>query len=293
MISKWIDRNERLIFPLPALLFIALLMIFPLGYTIWNSFTNWTLTSRQPTTFVSLANYLTLFTNDKRFIASIGRTFYFTIGAIIFQMIIGVASGILLDMKDYRGKRVVNSILLLPMMATPVAIAMVWLLIYEPSTGVLNYLLRVLNLPTSTWLAGNASVLPSLIILDTWEGRRLSRSLHWQDCRSCLLNRWESARIDGATSWQLFWKITLPMLRPTLIAAALLRFIDCFKTFDIIYATTGGGPGFSSETLNIYAYQNAFYYFKFGYASSILIIFFAIVMAVVYLVNLLQKGAVD
>lgn len=289
MLTRWIDRHEKWLFPLPALIFIVLIMIFPLGYTIWNSFTNWTLTSRQPTSFVGLANYIGLFTNDPRFIQSISRTFVFTIGSVALQMVLGVASGVILDARQYRGKRIVNSILLLPMMATPVAIAMVWLLIYEPSTGVLNYLLRVLGLPQSRWLASGNTVLPSLMLLDTWEWTPLITLITLAGLAQLPTDPMESAKIDGASSWQLFWKITLPMLRPTLVVGMLLRFIDCFKTFDIIYATTSGGPGYSSETLNVYAYQNAFYYFKFGYASSILVIFFAIVLACVYLVNLFKK----
>ncbi len=293
MVTRWIDRNEKWLFPLPALLFILVIIIFPLVYTVYNSFTNWTLTSRQPTSFVGLANYITLLTRDPRFVQSISRTFIFTIGSVALQMVLGVASGVLLDAKQYRGKRIVNSILLLPMMATPVAVAMVWLLIFEPSTGVLNYLLRVLGLPQSRWLASSSTVLPSLMLLDTWEWTPLITLITLAGLAQLPTDPSESAKIDGASNWQLFWKITLPMMKPTLIVGMMLRFIDCIKTFDIIYATTSGGPGYSSETLNIYAYQNAFYYFKFGYASSILVIFFTIVIGCVYLVTLFRKKVED
>ena len=95
----------------------------------------------------------------------------------------------------------------------------------------------------------------------------------------------EAARVDGASYWQILRKVTLPMLLPTISVAGLLRFIDCIKTFDIIYGMTGGGPGFSSETLNIYTYNQAFYYFNFGYASALLVIFFTIVTGISLLVT--------
>lgn len=289
MISRWIDRHEKHIFPLPAVIFIILMMVFPLGYTIWNSLTNWTLTSKAPTEFIGLANYIELFTKDERFIQSVLRTFYFTTGSLIIQVTLGVAAGILIDAKKYRGKRIVNSILLLPMMATPVAIAMVWLLILEPTTGVMNYLLKQVGLPISKWLSSTTTVIPSLILIDSWEWTPLITLITLAGLATLPTDPYESAIVDGANTFQTIWFITLPMLRPTIAIGALLRFIDCFKTFDIIYSTTGGGPGYSSETLNIYTYQNAFYYFKFGYASSMLVIFFAIVLGAVLLVTYTRK----
>lgn len=289
MFSRWIDRHEKYIFPFPAVIFIILMMVFPLGYTIWNSLTNWTLTSKAPTEFIGLANYIELFTKDERFVQSVLRTFYFTTGSLIIQVTLGVAAGILIDAKKYRGKRIVNSILLLPMMATPVAIAMVWLLILEPTTGVMNYLLKQVGLPISKWLSSTTTVIPSLILIDSWEWTPLITLITLAGLATLPTDPYESAIVDGANAFQTIWFITLPMLRPTIAIGALLRFIDCFKTFDIIYSTTGGGPGYSSETLNIYTYQNAFYYFKFGYASSMLVIFFAIVLGAVLLVTYTRK----
>ena len=100
----------------------------------------------------------------------------------------------------------------------------------------------------------------------------------------------EAARVDGASSWQVLWHVTLPLLRPTITVAVLLRMIDALKTFDIIYTMTGGGPGFGSETLNIYAYQQAFSYYNFGYASSVLVIFFAIVLGMSLLVSSVRNA---
>lgn len=289
MLSRWIDRHEKWVFTFPSLFFVVLMMIFPLGYTIRNSMTNWTLTAKAPTAFIGLRNYVQMFTEDPRFLQSIVRTFTFTIGSLIFQMIIGVGAGILIDSKDYRGRKIVNSILLLPMMATPVAVAMVWLLILEPTTGVANYLLKQIGLPVSKFLSGTNTVIPTFILIDTWEWAPLITLITLAGLASLPHDPFESAKVDGASVWQMIWHITLPMLLPTISVGALLRFIDCFKTFDIIYTMTTGGPGYASETINIYTYQNAFYYFKFGYASSMLVIFFAIVLGTVLLVTYTRK----
>lgn len=284
MISRFIDRHERWLFPLPAVLFIMLLMVFPLGYTLWSSLTGWSLTAGRPATYIGIENYTKLLFNDARFLNAFWNTIYFTAFAMFFEVVLGVAAALLLDAKDYPGKRLVNSILLLPMMATPVAVAMVWLLMYEPTAGIINFLLKQASLPAPLWIAGSDTVIPALALVDIWEWTPLVTLIVLAGLTALPSEPYEAARVDGATYWQTTWRLTLPMLMPTISVAALLRFIDCIKTFDIIYSMTGGGPGFSSETLNIYTYNQAFYYFNFGYASSLLVIFFAIVMGLSLLV---------
>lgn len=289
MINRFIDKNDKWIFPLPAVIFILVLMVFPLGFTIWNSFTGWSLTTGVSQDFQGFQNYVKLFTTDARFIKSIGHMFYFTAIAMFFEVVLGVAAAFMLDFKEYRGKRLVNSVLLLPMMATPVAVAMVWLLMFEPTAGVINFVLKALNLPTSLWIAGSKTVIPALALVDIWEWTPLVTLITLAGLASLPSEPFEAARVDGASLLQTIWHITLPMLMPTISVATLLRLIDCLKTFDIIYTMTGGGPGVSSETLNIYTYNQGFYYFNFGYSSAILVIFFALVMGVSLLVTYSRK----
>ncbi len=161
---------------------------------------------------------------------------------------------------------------------------MVWLLMFEPTAGVINFVLGQLGLPKQLWIAGSATVIPSLVLVDVWEWTPLITLIVLAGLAGLPSEPFEAARVDGASYWQTLWRVTLPMLLPTISVAGLLRFIDCIKTFDIIYGMTGGGPGFSSETLNIYTYNQAFYYFNFGYASSLLVIFFTIVAGVSLLV---------
>ena len=273
-----VDRHARWLFPGPALLFVFLLMVFPILYTIWTSLTGWDLGTGHPATFIGPGNYERL-VGDERFRNAIGRTLYFTAVAVGAEVALGVAIALVLE-RPFRGRRILTSILLLPMMATPVAIAMVWLLMYEPTAGIVNFLLRSAHLPTPLWIAGTDTVIPALALVDVWEWTPMIVLIALEGLASLPSDPFEAAYVEGATAWQTTWHITLPLLLPTIVVATLLRLIDALKTFDIIYTMTGGGPGFSSETLNIFAYQQAFQYFGFGYAGSVLIVFFAIVLGV-------------
>ena len=284
MITRFIDRHQRWLFPAPAVIFVVLMMVFPLGFTLWNSFSGWSLTAGRPNTLIGPQNYFAILA-DARFWNAVWNTLYFTALAMTLELVLGVAMALLLDFKDYPGKRVVTSILLLPMMATPVAVAMVWLLMFEPTAGVINFTLGQLGLPKQLWIAGSNSVIPSLVLVDVWEWTPLITLIVLAGLAGLPSEPFEAARVDGASYWQILRRVTLPMLLPTISVAGLLRFIDCIKTFDIIYGMTGGGPGFSSETLNIYAYNQAFYYFNFGYASALLVIFFTIVTGISLLVT--------
>jgi multiple sugar transport system permease protein len=280
---NFLDRNVRWLFPLPAILFILVMMVFPILYTVWNSLTPWSISAGRPATFFGLTNYINL-PEDARFVASIFRTFYFTIIAVSVEVILGVAIALVLN-REFRFKRIVNSIMLLPMMATPVAIAMVWLLMYEPTSGIINFLLRSANLPLPLWVYSANSVIPALALVDIWEWTPMIVLISLAGLTALPHDPFEAATVDGATTWQTIRYVTLPMLFPTISVATLLRLIDALKTFDIIYTMTQGGPGFASETLNIYTYQQAFSYFNFGYASSVLVVFFAIVLSISLLVT--------
>lgn len=286
--KSFFDRNARWFLPLPAVLFIVIMMLFPIFYTVRNSLTDWNLASGSPPSFIGLGNYSALL-HDGRFLAAVWRTFYFTALAVALEVVLGVAIALLLH-RSYRGKNIVNALFLLPMMATPVAIAMVWLLMYEPTIGVANYFLQLFHLPGSLWIADSNSVIPSLALVDVWEWTPMITLITLAGLSSLPGEPFEAALVDGITPWQQFWLITLPLLRPTIIIAALLRFIDAFKTFDIIYTMTGGGPNYNSETLNVYIYQQAFSYYSFGYASSMLVIFFAIILGLTLLINYARKA---
>lgn len=279
MVSTWADRHIKWFFILPATLFVVLMMIFPIIYTVRLSFFRWSGAAQQEPIWVGISNYAELFGSDPRFWPAVWRTFAFTIGAVALELVLGVAIALLLNGK-YRGQGFIKTIILLPMVATPVAIAMAWLLILEPTIGFANMALRSLGLPPQLWIAAPSQALFSLILVDVWQWTPLIILIVLAALATLPEEPFEAAIVDGANAWQRFWRITLPLLSPALVTAVLLRSIDALKTFDIIYVMTRGGPGFATETLNIYTYVRSFEYFQFGQASSLLVIFFTIILGV-------------
>jgi multiple sugar transport system permease protein len=159
----------------------------------------------------------------------------------------------------------------------------------HPTLGVLNYLLTSVGLPASLWIYNKNTVLLSLVMVDTWEWVPLIMLIVLAGLASLPEEPFEAALIDGASRVQMFFYITLPLLRPSIVVAALFRAIDALKTFDIIFVMTSGGPGNASETINLYLFNVAFSYFDMGYASSIVVIFFALILGVSILAIRLRR----
>ena len=291
MIELGKDRRVKYFFIFPAVVYAVLMVLAPILYTLVLSFCKWSMAG--PVQVVYFDNYRRMF-GTERFIHAMLRTIIFSAGALTLQMVLGTAIALILN-RDFVGKIVVQTLFLMPMVATPVSVGMVWMLIYEPSFGIANVLLQnlgVVNLPV--WLGDPKTVLLSIAIIDIWQWTPMIALIVLAGLSSLPKEPFESARVDGAKSWQTLFSITLPMVMPTIVVAGLLRLIDVLKTFDIIFATTQGGPVFASETLNIYSYVNAFQYFDMGYASALLIVFFVFVMTIsVFYSKLRDKVRID
>ena len=273
--SSFIERHLRLLFPLPALLFIALLMIFPILYTLMLSFTNWNLTSGTEMSFVGLRSYIRVL-GEPRFLDAIWRTFYFTFVAVVAETFLGVTIALILN-RAFVGKSLAKLLLLLPLVATPVAVGIVFNLFYDPTIGLANFVLKSLGLPQGLWISHADSVLPSLIIVDVWQWTPMITLIVLAGLAGLSDEPVEAARVDGASEWQILRHVTIPMVMPVILTAMILRLIDALKTFDIIFAMTGGGPGYASETLNILGFKYSFEYFRMGQSSVILVALFLIV----------------
>jgi multiple sugar transport system permease protein len=184
-----------------------------------------------------------------------------------------------------------RTIFILPMMATPVAVALVWTMMFHPQLGVLNYLLTEMGLPPSTWIYDSSTVIPTLVMVETWQWTPLIMLIVLGGLASLPQDPYEAAELDGASGWQCFRHITLPLVWPFIMVALVLRAVDALKAFDTIFVITGGGPGTSSETLNLYLYQQAFSYYDIGYASAIVVVFFVLVMLVTLLLMATRRKA--
>jgi multiple sugar transport system permease protein len=262
-------------FVLPALIVVLAVIVFPWVFTIWMSLNEWKVGS--PTTFVGLANYLRLPT-DPRFIEAVGHTFYYTALSVVLPMIFGTLAAVIFHVQ-FPSRGIVRAIFIMPMMATPVAVALVWTMMFHPQLGVLNYLLSLVGIPPQLWVFHPATVIPSLVLVETWHWTPLVMLIVLGGIAAIPTEPYESAKIDGATHWQMFRYITLPLITPFLFIAAMIRTIDAVKSFDTIFAITQGGPGSASETINLYLYSVAFVYYDLGYGSAIAVVFFALIVA--------------
>jgi len=286
--GSFLERNLYIIVPMPAVIFVVVMMFFPVLYTFFLSFTNWNLTSGMPLSIVMLRSYQRIL-REPRFLAALGRTFSFTALAVSVETILGMIIALILN-REFKGKGLTKLIMLLPLVSTPVAIGIAWNLFYDPTIGLANFVLTRLGLPKQAWTGSSSTVIPSLALVDIWQWTPMIALILLSGLASLSNEPYESARVDGATEWQIFWRITLPMVTPTLLTALILRSIDALKTFDIIYAMTGGGPGYSSETLNIMAFKYSFEYFRMGQASVILVFLFLLVLIMSLLIVRMRKS---
>ena len=272
-------RRNYFLFIAPALVVVGAVIIFPWLYTIWMSAFDWTIGSTAH--YVGLGNYEKIFTS-RRFGEAVLHTFYFTALAVIAPLVIGTWAAMVFH-REFPFRGVLRGLFIMPMMATPVAVALVWTMMFHPQQGVLNYLLSLVGLPPSLWVYSPTLVIPSLVLVEVWHWTPLVMLIVLGGLAALPTEPYESARLDGATEWQLFRYITLPLVAPFILVAAVIRTIDALKAFDTIYVITGGGPGTASETINLFLYLQAFSFYNIGTASAVVVVFFVIVLAMALL----------
>lgn len=267
-ILDYTDRQIRWLFSLPAILVLLCLFAYPLVQLIWTGFTNEVLLSGEEPVFVGLENYIRAFTEDDHFWRSVGITLYFAVGSTIGQLVIGLALALFLD-RSFRGEATVRMLLMFPIIATPVAMSLVWNMLMNPIMGHLNYYLSLIGLPGSLWAADSDTVLPSLILVELWHWSPMTMLVFLAGLKSLPREPFEAAIVDGASKIQVFIRVTLPLLQPYIFLLLLLRLVHGLKVFDKIFVISGGGPNRASESLNIMIYDQAFGATNFGYASAL------------------------
>jgi multiple sugar transport system permease protein len=275
--ARFAHRHARLIFPAPAVVAVAAIIVYPVLYTVWMSLHGWFASSLTPPKFVALANYQRLLFADARFHEAFFRTLYFAALVVAAETALGVAMALLFN-REFWGRGLVRTLSILPMVATPTAIALIFVMMYHPTLGVMNYLVTRAGLEPLKWTYSSRTALYALALVDVWEWTPLVMLIAMAGLAALPKEPYESAVIDGASGLKILWHITLPLLRPILIVAVLFRAIDAIKTFDIIFVMTQGGPSNASETINLLLFNQAFAYFNIGYASSMAVALFAIVM---------------
>jgi multiple sugar transport system permease protein len=272
-------RFEPVFYIAPAFVVLSLVLVYPLGYALWLSFHQWTLrTFKQGTPFIGFQNYANLFSNPD-FINSILTTFKFVFFAISFEFILGMGVALLLN-HDLKAKNIFRALILLPMMCTNVVIGLTWRLLLNYQYGLVNYYLGRLGILPVEWLSSPNVAMVSVVIVDVWNTTSFVALMLLAGLQSLPDEPYEAAKIDGASSLQTFYYLTLPLLRPIILVVLLWRFIDTFRIFDVIYLLTAGGPARVTETVSIYVYRYGFQSFNLGVAAAASFIMLAIMLVI-------------
>jgi multiple sugar transport system permease protein len=221
---------------------------------------------------------------DGFFHSALLHTFSYAALALTFEFLLGLALALLLD-GPLRGRGAFRALLLVPMMLPPVVVGVVWRLMLNPSFGAINGTLKGAGLETEglTWTASPLLAFISVVAVDVWQWTPFMFLVLLAGLQAIPQEPYEAAMIDGASAWQTFAHITLPLLKPAILIALLLRTMDLLRVFDQIFILTEGGPGFATETVSLYIYRAAFRFFDFGYAA-------AMSFALLVLTNIISIG---
>lgn len=287
--SRWRRGRET---PLPYLLIaptvavLVALSIYPLIYSVRISLQ----TGSGEAARWSLSNFARL-ASDKFFLEALAHTFIYAVVALTFEFLLGLGLAILLD-RPLRGRSLFRSALLIPMMLPPVVVGVVWRLMLNPDCGAVNGTLKSagVNTESLTWTASPILALRSVIAVDIWQWTPFMFLVLLAGLQAIPQEPYEAAIVDGSSAWQTFCHVTLPLLKPAILIALLLRTMDLLRVFDQIFILTEGGPGFSTETVSLYIYRTAFRFSDFGYAAamSFVLLLFTNVISAGY-IRLLQK----
>lgn len=281
-------REERLAWAMliPTMLVVILVAFYPLFQTFANSFTDARMGSARAPNGVGLANYARLLT-DQNFWAAVRNTLYFTVVSVLLELILGLVIALVINSR-FKGRGLMRAAILIPWAIPTVVSARMWTWMYNDVFGVINDLfmkLGLLDKPVA-WLASRTLAMPSIIAVDVWKTTPFMALLLLAGLQMIAVELYEAARVDGANLWQQFWRITLPLLRPTIVVALIFRTLDALRVFDVIWVMTGGASGTESMgTLNRRVLVD---FQQLGYGSAISVIIFLIILAftALYMVTL-------
>ena len=265
--EAWFEQNLRWILPAPAVLILLVLTIFPTIFMFALAFQKTNPAVDVPNEWIGFGNFARLFT-DEIFHNALWNTVFFTFFAVSIEFVLGLCLALLLD-QYIRRLNFIKTILMLPMMFPPIAVAITWKLIYQPQFGVLNDILFRLGLPLGVWASGVNSAMWSIIFVDIWEWTPFIFLMMLAGLASLPSEPYEAAELDGAGAWRKFWDLTWPFLRPIVTIAVLLRLMDALRLFDQVFILTRGGPSSATETLSLYIFRVAFRFQEIGYAAAI------------------------
>jgi multiple sugar transport system permease protein len=287
------NRQEKItgwIMLFPALLVLGLVFIYPIARAFWLSWFTENLGTQLQPVFTGLGNYQRIL-GDGRFWQSLENTAIFTVISVFLELLLGLGVALVLN-KSFWGRGIVRTVAIIPWALPTAVMGLAWAWIFNDQYGVVNDLLLRLGLIDTgiNWLGTPTLAMVALIVADVWKTTPFISIILLAGLQSISEDLYEAHRLDGASSWQSFTQITLPLLMPQILIALLFRFAQSFGIFDLIQVMTGGGPAGSTETVSIYIYSTVMRYLDFGYGAALVVVtFLLLVFAVAMISWLLNK----
>jgi multiple sugar transport system permease protein len=280
--SPYHQGHIAALFLLPALLFILIFVFYPAFYAVYLSLTNASLI-RLNWDFVGLHNYFQFFQDETAF-KVLRNTYIYVFSVITFQFLIGLGLALALN-SVRRGRGIYGALLFLPWVFSEITTVTAWKWIFNDTYGIMNYYLQLIGLPALHWFANPKLAMVTVIVLNIWKGYPFSMVLLLAGLQNIPDELKEAARIDGAGRWGIVRFVTLPLLKPVMIANIILITIYTFNIFSLVYAMTGGGPVNATEIIGLFMYRQAFTSGRLGYGSAVAVLMFLLnlVITIVYI----------
>ncbi|HLZ28575.1 MAG TPA: sugar ABC transporter permease [Chloroflexota bacterium] len=277
---------------LPALAATLAVVVLPLMYSFGLSFWHYVLTDPRNVHFDGLANYAHAL-NDPTFRNSLGTTFVYGVGTVAVELVLGMAFALVVNTLTV-GAGLVRTAMLVPVFMTPAVVAFMWRFMLHPDLGIVNYFLALVGLGHPVWLGDPRLALPSVMAVEIWRNTPFMFLVFLAGMQSLPSELFEAAAVDGASFWQRFRSLTLPLLMPLILVALIIRGMDALREFDTIFIMTGGGPGNATETIAISTYRYSFRNYDMGLGSAVSYVIFAVVFLFgIYFVRRMNRTRVD
>ncbi len=267
--TNWRRREQpvALLLLAPAVLYLLAMSVYPTVYSLWLAFHNYVIYRRDMVSFAGFDNFTDLL-DQEVFGQSLRVTLVFSAVAVSIEFVLGLAIAVLLDRRMH-GANLFRTLLIVPVLISPVGMGLTFRYIFAPTYGLLTYLMHGVGLPTADWTVSTTWALPAVVFVDVWQWTPFVALILLSGMQSVSVEVVEAAELDGLSEWQKLWRIVMPLIRPVVMVVLLIRLIDSIRVFDLVFVLTRGGPASTTEVLSVLSYITGFTEGDMGSAAAI------------------------